>query len=73
LLLVPHLHGCATCAGLQEGQELCDYKIEVQTGDVRGAGTDANVEVGAVCRTVLLSGLIIPMPCAQAAAQDALS
>eukprot|EP00983_Pelagomonas_calceolata_P121559 1160808-Pelagomonas_calceolata.AAC.39 len=32
-------------AGMQEGQELCDYKVEVHTGDVRGAGTDSNVEV----------------------------
>ena len=32
-------------AGLQEGQELCEYKIEVHTGDVRGAGTDSNVAV----------------------------
>ncbi|KAF5837533.1 hypothetical protein DUNSADRAFT_4226 [Dunaliella salina] len=30
--------------GMQEGQELCDYKVEVHTGDVRGAGTDSNVE-----------------------------
>uniref|UniRef100_A0A7S3VHN2 PLAT domain-containing protein n=1 Tax=Dunaliella tertiolecta TaxID=3047 RepID=A0A7S3VHN2_DUNTE len=31
--------------GMQEGQELCDYKVEVHTGDVRGAGTDSNVEM----------------------------
>lgn len=37
-----------------EGSQ-CTYKVEVKTGNVRGAGTDANVQVG--CR-----GMWLPCP-----------
>lgn len=45
--------GCAR-AGKQEGQDECEYRVEVKTGDVRGAGTDANVEVGAFWWTSMI-------------------
>lgn len=32
-------------AGAAGGASLCSYKVEVQTGDVRGAGTDSDVSI----------------------------
>lgn len=52
LILVTHDFASA---GLQEGQDKCEYKIEVQTSDVRGAGTDSNVEVRAKLLTHIVS------------------
>jgi hypothetical protein len=36
---------CVTFSTGKPGEEKCDYKVEVKTSDIRGAGTDSNVSV----------------------------
>lgn len=44
----PHAVLCVSCTSLcagQAGKSLCNYKVQVQTSDVRGAGTDSDVTI----------------------------